>query len=105
MSDCFDHHQRLGNLVVLGNDPDRAFDDPAQDCSAALLVEVVGVVLDVAVALNDRVKRDHNKPSPCTGIQSADLRQVIGIEHQRVGGYVGERVLVLLLGVDFVSGA
>lgn len=76
--------------------------DPFQDCAAGLIEQEIGIILDVRFPFNPGIERDHDQPPPGTGVDCADLRQMVGIEHQRVAWHVAEGVFVLLFGVDFV---
>ena len=99
------YHLRLRDMVVLGDDALGSLDDPRQDRATGLVVQVVGVVLDVRVALDLCVEGDDDQPTPCPGVNGTNLGQMVGIEHEGVAGHIGKRVLVLFLGVDLVGGA
>ena len=57
----------------------RAFDHPGHDVGTGVLHQIIGVVLDVALALNLRAKGDHDQPPPCAVVAGSHLGQVIGV--------------------------
>ena len=98
-------HLGLINVVVLVDHTFGAFDDPGQNRTACLVIEVIGIVLDVRFSGDFSIERDNDQPTPGTGIHGTDLGQVIGIEDERMAGHIAEGVLILFLSVDFVGGA
>ncbi|CRH92331.1 Uncharacterised protein [Chlamydia trachomatis] len=95
---------RRGELVVLGVDQACAVHNPGKDRPASVGVEVVGVVLHVCVVFDDGVERDDDEPAPDACVHGSYTRQVIRVEHERVGGCEGEGCLVLFLRIDLIGG-
>ena len=103
--DCFLYALRHRDLVFQLDDLLGTFDDPRQNAFASVVIQVLAVILDVAFAGDLRTERDHDQPAPDPVVRSADPRQMIRIEHQRVAGLEGERVLILLFREHIVRGA
>ena len=99
------HHSGLDDLVIAGNDALCALDDPLKDRAARRFEQEVRIVLDVCFALDLGVEGDHDEPPPGALVNRPDPGQMVGIQHQRVGGDIGERRLVLFLRIDLVRGA
>ena len=99
------HYLGLDDFVIAGNDALCTLDNPLKDCAARHLEQEVRIVLDVSFALDLGVEGDHDEPPPGTLVNGPDPWQMVGVQHQRVGGDIGERRLVLFLRIDFIRGA
>ena len=62
------HADRDRNLVIEVDDFFGTFDDPRQNALSGIVVEILAVVLDVALAGNLGVERDNDEPAPDTVI-------------------------------------
>ena len=60
----------------------RPFDDPCQDGGACVLKKIIRIVLDIRIPHDMGIEGNHNQPAPDAVIVRADLRQVVGIQHQ-----------------------
>ena len=65
--------------------------------------KIVGKVLDIAVALDLGTERNNDQSAPRSCIRGTHLRQVIGIQHQRMAGDKAERSFILLLRIHRVG--
>ena len=99
------HTLREWNFVVDIDDFFRAFDNPCKDALARIGEQVLSVVFNIAVALNLGVERNDNQSTPDTGIGSAYLRQMVGVQNEGMARRKAERVFVLFLRKDIVRGA
>ena len=70
-----------------------------------MIQKVLGVVLDVGLATDLGIKGNDNQATPDAGIHSADARQMVRIQYQRMRRAELERVAVLFFGRDFICGA
>ena len=66
--------------------------------------KIVAVVLDVALALDLGIERNHDKATPSAIIGRADLREMVGVKYQAVAGRKAEGVFVLFLRKDVIGG-
>lgn len=96
---------RKRRLEVLINCLLRAFDDPCHDGRTGFLYQVLRIILNVCFSGNLRVERDHHKPSSDTVVICPDTRQMVGIQHQRMGRHKIKQRFVLLLRKDLVRRA
>ena len=97
-------HLRLINVVVLVDHTFGTFDDPGQNCTACLVIEVVSIVLDVRFSDDFSIEWNNDEPTLGASIHGTDFGQVVGIEDERMAGHIAEEVLILFLRVDFVGG-
>lgn len=102
--DGFLHDSRNRELVAQVDDILGALDDPGKNALSGILIQVVAVVLDVTLALNLGIERDHDKATPGAIIGCTDLRQMVGVKHQAVAGRKAEGVFVLFLRKDVIGG-
>ena len=84
LRDSFLHTFRHGNFVVKRNDLLGTLNDPRQNAFTSVLVKVLTIVFDVAVAFNLGIEGYDNQPAPDTVIGGADLREMVRVEHQRM---------------------
>ena len=82
----------------------RSIDDPGHNVGTGILVKVIRIVLDVGFSGDLGIERNNDQTPPDTIIVCTDLRQVVGIQHQGMGRNKVERVLILLLRLDFIGG-
>ena len=101
---CCDAIRRI-QVIVLGNDPLRPFDNPLQDGRTGFLHQVVCVVLDVALPFELGLEGHDDKTPPCPFVIGAYPGQVVRIEDQRVCRYELERILILLFAAHFIRRA
>ena len=101
---AFPHAVRHRDLVVEGDDLLGTLDHPRQNALTGVVVEVLAVVLDVGLALDLGVERDHDEPAPDAVVGGGDAGQVVRVQDQRVAGLEGEGVFVLLLREHVVGG-
>ena len=82
----------------------RTIDDPGHDVGTGILVKVIRIVLDVGLPGDLGIEGNDDQTPPDTIIVCTDLRQVVGIQHQGMGRNEMERVLILLLRLNFIGG-
>ena len=104
LGDCCLHYRGQSDMESHVDDALGPLDHPGEDGGASILVEVLGIVLDIAAPGDPGVERHHNEPPPSACVNSAHLGQMVGVQHQRVAGDKTEWVLVLLLRIDLIGG-
>ena len=101
LNGCF-HDLRQIRLEMQGNRLLGSLDDPLQDVTAGLLIEIIRIILDVAVADDLCIEGNDDQSPPDAIIVGTNLRQVVRVEDQRVRRREGKRRLVLLLRKDLI---
>lgn len=103
--DCLLHTGGQRNLVILLDDLFGTLDNPRENAVTGIGIQVLTVILDVALALNLGIERDDDKATPDAIVGCADAGQMVGVQHKGVAGLEGERVFVLFLRKNVISGA
>lgn len=98
------HDSRNRELVAQVDNLFGTLDDPGKNALSGILIQVVAVVLDVALALDLGIERNHDKATPSAIIGRADLREMVGVKYQAVAGRKAEGVFVLFLRKDVIGG-
>ena len=49
-----------------------------------MVIQIIRIVLDIRIALDPGIEGDHDQPPPDTVIIGPYLRQMVGIENQRM---------------------
>lgn len=93
------------DMVVSVDNLFAAFNDPGEDGTTSMVVEMLAVILDVTAAGNLGIKRNDNQSPPDTIIGRTDAREVVGIKDQGVAGLEGKWILILLFCKDIVGRA
>ena len=98
------HTWRNTDFAICCNDLPRSLNNPAKNGPACIFKQVICIVFNIRYSFNLGIKRNHDKPAPRPLIHGAHTRQMVSVKHQRMARGIAERVLVFLLGSNFIGG-
>ena len=99
------HDPRHLCLEMQGNRLLGALDNPLQDVAAGLLIEIIRIVLDIAVADDLGIEGNDDQSPPDPVVIGADLGKMVRVEDQRVRRCKGKGSLVFLFREDLIRRA
>ena len=98
------HDLRQFRLEVQGNGLLGSLDDPLQNVAAGLLIEIIRIVLDIAVADDLGIEGNDDQTPPDSVVVGSDLGQMVRVEDQCMGRREGEGRFIFLLREDLIRG-